>query len=39
MTISEGDIEEAMRRNGIGESNRVKQAYLERNGKISVLAD
>ena len=35
--ISEGDIEEAMRRSGIGSIDQVRSAYLERNGKISVL--
>jgi uncharacterized membrane protein YcaP (DUF421 family) len=35
--ISEGDILEAMRRSGIENVEEVRSAYLERNGKISVL--
>lgn len=37
--ISEGDIAEAMRRSGIGRFDRVSSAFLERNGKISVLTE
>lgn len=35
--ISRGDLEEAMRRSGIDSLDQVRSAYLERNGKISVL--
>lgn len=35
--ISEGDIAEAMRRSGIDRFDDVGSAFLERNGKISVL--
>ena len=35
--ISEGDLKEAMRRSGIASFEEVRSAYLERNGKISVL--
>lgn len=35
--ISQGDIEEAMRRSGIHSFDQVRSAYLERNGKISIL--
>lgn len=37
--ISEGDIAEAMRRSGIGRLDRVRSAFLERNGKISILGE
>lgn len=36
-TVSEGDIEEAARDAGIGDPGEIREAVLERNGKISVL--
>ncbi|HVY81351.1 MAG TPA: YetF domain-containing protein [Steroidobacteraceae bacterium] len=35
--VSEGDIEESARQSGIEELGKVADAFLERNGKISVL--
>lgn len=35
--LTEGDVEEAMRDAGIDRLDRVEEAYLERNGKVSVV--